>query len=183
MRQVPDSSTTQLSPSKNHELSTAKQSVKPSTHSTFSSDSTSNPLPSVEFNEVSHVHVQHEVSQSRPLTLNLSTYGYSVNARDTTRMKALQDAIKHEGIDAVRSRLLDLIDKYDSHPDGWTEFRHRPPVVKILTEDYEWIEKYKIKTESLSKFEHQREQSKKRITQRIQETTKGRSRHRQHYRY
>jgi hypothetical protein len=120
---------------------------------------------------MSHAQVQHEVSQSRPLTLNLSTYGYSVNARDTTRLKALQDAIKHQGIDAVRSRMSDLINKYVSHP----------PVVKILTTDFEWIEKYQFKAESLSKLEHQREQSKKRITQRIQETTKGRSRHRRQH--
>ena len=142
----------------------SQSSRVPSTYSTRSDSSDHAPLPSDQYSEKPHVQVQHEVSQSTPPNLNLSTYGYSVNARDTTRQKALHDAVDKEGVDAVRSRMMFLIEKYDS----------QPPVVKILMEDYDWMERYNDINETRHRFDSQREQTRKRIYQRMQEKSKSR---------
>ena len=114
--------------------------------------------------EKPHTQVQHEVSQSTAPNLNLSTYGYSVNARDTTRQKALHDAVDREGVDAVRSRMSFLISKYDS----------QPAVVKILYDDYEWVEKRDATIKTYQRFDSQREQTRQKIYQRMQEKSKSR---------
>ena len=120
--------------------------------------------------EKPHTQVQHEVSQSTAPNLNLSTYGYSVNARDTTRQKALHDAVDREGVDAVRSRMSFLISKYDS----------QPAVVKILYDDYEWVEKRDATIKTYQRFDSQREQTRQKIYQRMQEKSKSRHHTRTH---
>lgn len=138
---------------------------KHSTHSgKTSSGSGKIPSGSLPVYEKPHTQVQHEVNQSTAPNLNLSTYGYSVNARDTTRQKALHDAVDREGVDAVRNRMSFLISKYDS----------QPAVVKILYDDYEWMERYHSTNETRQRFDSQREQTRQKIYQRMQEKSKSR---------
>jgi hypothetical protein len=135
-------------------------------YSTHSGNASSGKIPSGSHPvyEKPHTQVQHEVNQSTAPNLNLSTYGYSVNARDTTRQKALHDAVDREGVDAVRSRMSFLISKYDS----------QPAVVKILYDDYEWMERYHSTNETRQRFDSQREQTRQKIYQRMQEKSKSR---------
>jgi hypothetical protein len=177
-RNVQTSSSSKYTSSSNHKPS--YRSYQKSSHSSKSSsrgpsvysiqtsthENSSNypPLPSNQCSEKPHVQVQHEVNHSTPPNLNLSTYGYSVNARETTRQKALHDAINKEGVDAVRSRMMFLTDKYVS----------QPPIVKVLIEDYDWMERYNITNEIRQRFEYQQEKTRKKIYQRMQEKSKSR---------
>jgi len=108
------------------------------------------------------VHVQHEVSHAAPPNLNLSAYGYSVNAAHTTRQKALYDALRAEGMEAVRNRLVFLVAKYEGHPD----------VAAILIDDYEWLEHYYAAAERRHQFDTQRERTRQKIRQRMAEKSR-----------
>ena len=162
--QRPSSHRSHQKPSYPSQSSVRVQSVYSTRSSTHENSSNHPPLPSDQCSEKPHVQVQHEVNHSIPPNLNLSTYGYSVNARETTRQKALHDAIDKEGVDAVRSRMMFLIDKYIS----------QPPVFKILVEDCDWMERYNNTNEIRQRFEYQREKTRKRIYQRMQEKSKSR---------
>jgi hypothetical protein len=156
-------------PSYPSQSSARGQSVYSNRTSAHEGSSGHPPLPSDQCSEKPHVQVQHEVNHSTPPNLNLSTYGYSVNARETTRQKALHDAVDKEGVDAVRSRMMFLVDKYVS----------QPPVVKILIEDYDWMERYNNTNEIRQLFDYQREKTRNKIYQRMQEKSKSRRHHSQ----
>jgi len=125
-------------------------------------------LPTLEFNEKPAISLQYEVSQSKPPNLNLSTYGYSVNARDTTRHKALHDAIQREGLTSVKTRLSYLVEKYEKEV----------PVMNILLDDYEWTDDYGYQMENRRKLEQERNKSRKKLYNRMQEKSKSKHYHR-----
>jgi hypothetical protein len=162
----------------NHPVDSQRQSVRqssyftrPSLSSRFSSSPSSSSssynkpiqiLPSAHYNEKSHVKLQQEVDTSTPPNLNLSTYGYSVNAKHTARQKSLYDAIKSEGVTAVKNRIRYLIDKYDDQSQ----------VVKTLLDDYNWIEKYNNQMETKKRLDHQRDKSRERLLSRMQQKSR-----------
>lgn len=181
----PSTSSTYNSSTKNNALSTQQPSLfsnssstypstssypHPSTTSTRSSRSTKiiPSLPSLEFHEKPTASLQYEVSQSKPPNLNLSTYGYSVNARETTRHKALHDAIHREGLTSVKTRLSYLVEKYEKET----------PVMKILLDDYEWTDNYGHQMENRRKLEQERNKSRKKLYNRMQEKSKSKHYHR-----
>ena len=114
--------------------------------------------------EKSHTEVQYEVSSSRPPNLNLSTYGYSVNASESTRRKAIQDAMRTEGTNAVQIRLLFLIKKYQSEE----------VIVHILSADLKWAKDIEKQSEQREQRDRERNKSRMRIFQRMQEKSKHR---------
>jgi hypothetical protein len=123
--------------------------------------------------ETPRYNIDHEVKQSITPNLNLSTYGYSVNATDTTRQKALFDAVSKEGIDAVRNRIIWLLEKYADKEE----------LVQILSCDFDWLDKYYTSTSLRERFDSQRKQIKQKIYQRMQEKSKSRRRSlKDHYR-
>jgi hypothetical protein len=140
-------------------------SYRPSTTSNYTTDSFI-PPPSTKHQETPSYHIDHEVKRSVIPNLNLSTYGYSVNATDTTRQKALYDAVTKEGIDAVRNRIIWLLEKYADKDE----------LVKILSSDFDWLDKYNMSTSLREKFDSQREHIKQKIHQRMQEKSKSRRR-------
>lgn len=111
-------------------------------------------------------HIEHQVKSSAIPNLNLSTYGYSVNGTDTTRQKALYDAVMKEGVDAVRNRIVWLLEKYADKDE----------LVDILSNDFDWLEKYNTSTSLRERFDSQREHIKQKIHQRMQEKSKSRRR-------
>lgn len=120
--------------------------------------------PSSLLREKSQTQVQYEVSSSRAPNLNLSTYGYSVNAIESTRRKAIQDATRSEGVHAVSIRLLYLINKYKSEET----------ILDILTTDYNWTKDMERHTEQREQRDRERNKSRMRIYQRMQEKSKHR---------
>jgi hypothetical protein len=119
-------------------------------------------LPFMEFNEKPTIRTQFEIATSIVPNLNLSTYGYSVNAGVNIRKKSLYDAIKNEGFSSVKQRLEHLIGKYSSQPN----------IKRILSMDYEWVELYGYQNESRKKTEYDREKSKDRLYRRMKEKSK-----------
>ena len=120
--------------------------------------------PQQSLQEKSNTQVQYEVSSSRAPNLNLSTYGYSVNAIESTRRKAIQDAIRTEGAYAVQIRLLFLIKKYKSEE----------AIVQVLSSDFNWAEDIGKQSEKREERDRERNKSRMRIYQRMQEKSKRR---------
>jgi hypothetical protein len=120
---------------------------------------------SMPLKEKSQTQVQYEVSTTRVPNLNLSTYGYSVNASESTRRKAIQDAMRTEGSRAVQIRLMFLIKKYETEK----------PIVQILTKDYKWTQEIEKHMELREQRDKERNQSRMRIYQRMQEKSKPRN--------
>ena len=129
--------------------------------------------PSSVFREKAPPQLQYEVSSSRAPNLNLSTYGYSVNASESTRRKAIQDAMRSEGYHAVTVRLLYLIKKYKSEET----------ILDILSGDYGWAEDMGKQSEQREQRDRERNKSRMRIYQRMQGKSKHRKEHEHDHRY
>ena len=120
---------------------------------------------SMPLKEKSQTQVQYEVSTTPVPNLNLSTYGYSVNASESTRRKAIQDAMRTEGSHAVQIRLMFLIKKYETEE----------PIVHILKNDYKWTQDMEKQIELREQRDKERNKSRMRIYQRMQEKSKPRN--------
>jgi hypothetical protein len=129
-------------------------------------------LPMFEFNEntdKSYTQITPSVSSQNVTNdtyqTNLSTFGYSVNAKQTARHKSLQDAIVKDGVNQVRSRLVYLMNKYERQPD----------INNILQQDLDWVELVSHRQVTRNKIEYERGRSRDRLFHRIQQKSKHRN--------
>jgi hypothetical protein len=99
-----------------------------------------------------------------PTAISLSSYGYTLKARESARRKALMDAIYQEGINKVQSRLWYLSQKHEN--DALTR--------QVLADDHDWVEMYHTRAVTRHKIEHDRERSRERLLKRLQRKSQHR---------
>lgn len=153
-------------PRKSYRSTTSNSTTHPTpSYSKSESESFDPPLLS-KHHETPQYRIDHEVKNSVIPNLNLSTYGYSVNGTDTTRQKALYDAVAKEGIGPVKNRVIWLMEKYADKDE----------LFSILSSDLDWLDDYDTSTSRRERFDSQREHIKQKISQRMHEKSKSRRR-------
>ena len=114
---------------------------RPSYASNASTTTSANTSKTVDFNFLPHQimnekpteQIQHEIKYLTTPTLNLSSYGYSINIVDpNTRKKALDKALKVEGYSTIKKRLIQLGSQKLSSD-----------LAQNILYDIKWLEKYK----------------------------------------
>ena len=150
----------------NHTSNHTSSSFYPSNRSSYSTQQphSSPPVPST-VTEKPFIYEQFEIEQNVTPNLNLSTYGYSMNGKKTTRHKALHDAFEHEGYDSVLRRLDYLIDKYPQ-----IEIRN------ILLDDYDFVKTAEERYKNRRHVREYRESSKKHLLHRLVDKSRSRRR-------
>lgn len=90
-------------------------------------------LPHQIMNEKPTEQIQHEIKYLTTPTLNLSSYGYSINITEPNiRKKALDKALKVEGYSTIKKRLTQLGSQNISSS-----------LIQNILDDLKWLEKYK----------------------------------------
>lgn len=117
--------------------------------------------------EKPRIETQREVDLNSTSSVSLSSFGYSLHSTNAQRQKSLYDAIQTVGYTPVWNRMSQLIERYENDQE----------VLSHLLDDYDWLEKYNQQKHNKQRFNLQREESRKKLYDRMQQKSRGKSNH------